>query len=119
MIQRGVEAYLSNLLTGLNVHSNLSRLIGDGGSGGTGTYVLPPTRYTVTARMTLHQGGQLREPFHCFINYVGTVTRQCPYITIVEESGEPKLMHMLVPILYESQYCMGPNTAYCMSPNTA
>ena len=46
--------FLGCLVTGLNVHSNLSRLIGDGGSGGTGTYVLPPTRYTVTTTMTLH-----------------------------------------------------------------
>ena len=28
--------------------------LGTGGSGGMGTYVLPPTRYTVTTRMTLH-----------------------------------------------------------------
>ena len=44
------------LLMGLKVHSNLLRLIrdGGGGSGGMGAYVLPPTHYTVTARMTLH-----------------------------------------------------------------
>ena len=43
------------LLTGLNVRSNLLRLIRDwGGGGGMGTYVLPPARYTVTTRMALH-----------------------------------------------------------------
>ena len=67
MIQRGVEAYLSNLLTGLNVHTNLLRLIRDGGGWGMGAYVIPPTRYTVTTRMTLHYGGQLCETFYCFI----------------------------------------------------
>ena len=46
-----------NLLVGLNVYSNLLRLIRDGGKcgvwgGGVDTYVLPPTRYTVTTRMT-------------------------------------------------------------------
>ena len=42
-------------LMGFNVHSNLLRLIiGTGGSRGMGTYVLSPTRYTVTTRMTLH-----------------------------------------------------------------
>ena len=52
-----------NLFMGLDVHSNLIRLIRDGGKwwwrGGEATYVLPPTRYTVTTRMTLHSGGQL------------------------------------------------------------
>ena len=40
----------------LNVDSNLSQLISDrgGGDGGRGTYVLPPSRYTVTTSMTLH-----------------------------------------------------------------
>ena len=38
-------------LMGLTVHSNLLRLIRDGGMG---TYVVPPTRYTVTSRITLH-----------------------------------------------------------------
>ena len=42
-------------LRGFNVHSNLLRLIiGTGGSRGMGTYVLSPTRYTDTTRMTLH-----------------------------------------------------------------
>ena len=45
----------ANLLVALNVHSNLLRLTRDerGGGGGMGTYVLPPTRYTVTTRMNL------------------------------------------------------------------
>ena len=50
------------LLIWLNVHSNLFRLIRDEGvgevcvcvCGGGGTYVLPPTRYTVTTRIALH-----------------------------------------------------------------
>ena len=43
------------LLMELNVHSNLLQLIRDEGKwGGMGTHVLPPTRYFVTTRMTLH-----------------------------------------------------------------
>ena len=41
----------------LNVHSNLLRLIRESWKlrgGGMGTYVLLPTRYTVTTRMALH-----------------------------------------------------------------
>ena len=51
---------LFRLLLGLNVHSNLLRLIRDGGKWGEGMdiYVLPPTRYTLTTRMTQQQGGQ-------------------------------------------------------------
>ena len=45
---------LRYLLVWLNVHSNLLRLIKDGRCGGMGTYVLTPTRYPVTTRMTLH-----------------------------------------------------------------
>ena len=41
------------LLIVLNVHRNLLLLIRDWGRG-MGTYVLPPTPYTVTTRMTLH-----------------------------------------------------------------
>ena len=51
---------------------------------------LTPTRYTVTTRMLMHQGGQLCEPFQCFINCVGKVTRQCPQTTIFQQRGEPK-----------------------------
>ena len=57
------------------------RLVRDGEIGGSGFFFfiyLTPTGYTVTTRMTLHQGGQLCEPFYCFINCVGEVTRQCP-----------------------------------------
>ena len=39
------------------------RLIRDGEIGGSGILSLTPTRYTVTTRMILHQGGQLYEPF--------------------------------------------------------
>ena len=38
----------------LNVHNNLLWLIRDGGKWGDGYRLLPPTRYTVTTRMTLH-----------------------------------------------------------------
>ena len=49
---------------GLNVRSNLFRLIRDGGKvEGMGTYVLPSTRYTVTTRLTLRLGGQLCDSF--------------------------------------------------------
>ena len=46
-----------NLLMGLNVYSSLLRIrdggkLGGGGVGGMDIYVLPPTRYTVTTRMT-------------------------------------------------------------------
>ena len=43
------------------------RLIRDGEAGGSGILFVTPTRYTVTARMTLHQRGQLWEPFQCSI----------------------------------------------------
>ena len=40
------------------------RLIRDEEVGGSGIFLyLTPTRYTVTTRMILHQGGQLYEPF--------------------------------------------------------
>ena len=63
------EGKRTYILTRLNVHSNLLRLIRDGGKcvcvggGEMGTYVLTPTRYTVPTRMTLHYGGQLCETF--------------------------------------------------------
>ena len=39
------------------------RLIRDWEVGGSGILYLTPTRYTVTTRMILHEGGQLFEPF--------------------------------------------------------
>ena len=39
------------------------RLIRDGEVGESGVLYLTPTRYTVTTRMILHEGGQLCEPF--------------------------------------------------------
>ena len=39
------------------------RLVRDGEVGGREFLYLTPTRYTVTTRMTLHEGGQLCEPF--------------------------------------------------------
>ena len=73
---------MAYFLTGLNVNSNLLRLIRDmgkwWGGGGTGTYVLQPTRHTVTTRMALLRGEQLCETLKCFITCVSKVTRQCP-----------------------------------------
>ena len=58
------------------------RLIRDGevgeGGGWSGILYLTPSRHTVTTRLILHEGGQLCEPYQCFINCVGKVTRQCP-----------------------------------------
>ena len=50
---------------GLNVHSDLLRMIRDGGGWGWGwgDGYLCPSVYTVTTRMTLHYGGQLCETF--------------------------------------------------------
>ena len=39
------------------------KFVGDGEVGGPGISYLRPTRYAVTARMTVHEGGQLCEPF--------------------------------------------------------
>ena len=39
------------------------RLIRDGEVGVSGILYLTPTRYNVTTRMILHEGGQLCEPF--------------------------------------------------------
>ena len=39
------------------------RLVRDGEVGGSGISYLTPTRYTVTTRMIVHEGGQLCEPF--------------------------------------------------------
>ena len=41
----------------------LLRLIRDWEVGRSGILYLTPTRYTVTTRMILHEGGQLFEPF--------------------------------------------------------
>ena len=57
-----IKAYL---FMGLNVHSDLLRMIRDGGGWGWGwgDGYLCPSIYTVTTRMTLHYGGQLCETF--------------------------------------------------------
>ena len=52
----------------LRKHENVDsqkplRLTRDGEVGGSGLLYLTFTRYTVTTRMILHEGGQLCEPF--------------------------------------------------------
>ena len=63
---------------GLYVHRNHEGLLGTGKLGGREFLYLTPTRDTVTTKMILHEGAQLYEPFECFINCVGKVTRQSP-----------------------------------------
>ena len=48
---------------GVYVDRNHLGLLGTGKLGGREFLYLTPTRYTVTTRMTLHEGGLLCEPF--------------------------------------------------------